>query len=162
MQEYQFDLVIKGTLRAYSPEHAEDTIEELTNALFDHNGVYSSQIVLKIGDNISPLRMNLNITTDIHEHIKECFNTFILDIFRDIEEFTVKPAIFDRTDYNDVRNRILEKIELYKMSNYKLSGGQKTVKKMTDRLTNEIYCDIKKQLARDIIGGIEVTSHERI
>lgn len=157
MEEYNFDLVIKGTLRAYSPEHAEDEIKELTDALFHGDGTYSSQVVLKIGDKISPLQTNIYITSETRALLKSCFNTLVKDIFDDIEEFTTKPPIFDRTDYNEVRSIILKKMEKYKNKEYRYGrvDGEKYIDKMVDHIADELYTTVVTQVARDIIGGIE-------
>jgi hypothetical protein len=156
MEEYKFDLVIKGTLRAYSPEHAEDRIEELTDALFDDDGVYSSQKVLKIGDKISPLQTNLSFTADIRELIRADLTKIAYDILQDLEEFTVKPSIFDRTNYIEVRKLILGKIKKYKQhERWETPEGLNFINKMTDELVGEIYSCVNTQVARDIIGGIE-------
>jgi hypothetical protein len=155
MEEYKFDLVIKGHIRAYSPEHAEDSIKELTDALFNADGVYSSQEILKIGDKISPLQTNIYITSETRELLKSCFDALVKDIFEDIEEFTTKPSIFDRTNYNDVRNSILKKMEKYKSERFGTTSGERYIDAMVNSISNEIYTSVVAQISRDIIGGIE-------
>lgn len=161
MMEYKFDLVIKGTIRAYSPEHAEDRIKELTKEVFNYDGIYSSQEVIKIGDKISPLQTNLYITSDIRGLIKANFNTLVHDILYGLEEFTKKPPIFDRSNYIDVRERILDKVAKYKSGDrWSTPEGEKMIERMTDGLVDEIYSHVVNQIARDIIGGIEEVKKE--
>lgn len=158
MEEYTYEVVIRSVIRAYSPEHAKDRIDEILYNSFGKMNISNQYRALKIGDEITTLRSDLDIGDEIGKRVKTCLKELVKDIFKDIEVFTEKTLpIFDRTNYYEVREKLLEKMEKY------TSGeGRSIVNHMAEVTGKQVSREIRDSISEAMIGGVkfpeEVTS----
>lgn len=165
MEEIPFTIVFRGVANVYSKEHAEDevlkieknVIEEL-NDVRDYCGdVHYSlrNITTKIGDEVYVnFRWSLYpimIETAITKEITAITNEFLDSMKTKLE----KPPIFDRRNYIEFRNEILNDIAELKGENSWISRVSKRISIAARNVENEVKSELEFKLKSNIINSVD-------
>lgn len=165
MEEIPFTIVFRGVARVYNKEHAEDEVNKIEKNVIDElNSVrdycgdvhYSvKNITTKIGDDLY-----VEFRESLYQHMLESsitkeINDIVGEFLDYMKTKLEKPPIFDRRDYIEVRNEILNVISELKGENNWTARVSNRISNAARNVEKNVIEELKINLENNIIRSVE-------
>jgi len=161
MEEIPFVIVFRGAMEVYSHEHAKNAMNELNcrlrEEIRDMNDSNCTcrvrNVVTKIGDE-TEIDFEWDFFSSFVSETRKEIDTIVCNFLDSMAKKLDKPPFFDRRDYIEVRQNLLDEIRRLK-GDYTLRGYSNEIAGAARRIDKSVRSGLKYDLKHNVIRWVE-------